>query len=245
MNPVENPAPAQTRSLYLVQHTPRAPLARRLQHRAGLPHVAEQRIAPVDAVFNREPGFRPVGHRHTLLDQTRHRVDALGRDTRHGAAVDQQRRPLVAQAGAGGGAHAGQTVWRHFARLQPQALTQTLHQHGGAQHAVGDVVGEQHPVCAHRLGVQEAVEARRAFHGHTGQAQPVGHGGQDFGRQPAAQVLHLVQDLQQAMGSTVMPVQYGRDLRVVVVGDVQTGPPLQAKHVQTHAHACCELLCPD
>ena len=82
---------------------------------------------------------------------------------RDGAIVDQQRRALIAHAGTGSGADTDQAVFGDLARLQPQQLAHLIHQGLAAQHAVGDVVGEQHAVFAVRLQVQERVERGHAF----------------------------------------------------------------------------------
>jgi hypothetical protein len=72
------------------------------------------------------------------------------------------------------------------AGLDPQLAAQGVEQLGVAEHAVGDVVGEQHPVAADRLRVQEAVEAGDAFDPRPRQAEgrgDVGEGG--GGSQPS------------------------------------------------------------
>ena len=121
-----------------------------------------------------------------------------------GLAIDQHRRALVAQAGAGRGGDADQPVFRHLAGLDPQLAAQGIEQLGVAEHAVGDVVGEQHPVAAHRAGVEKTVEAGDALDPGAGDVEPRRDAGQDRGRQPAGDVLGVDEDLQQA--GRIVPV---------------------------------------
>src|SRR5690606_38968150 len=74
---------------------------------------------------------------------------------------------------------------------------QRLHQRLAAEHAVGDVVGEQDAELARRAGVQEAVEARRTLDACARYAEGLRDGAQRGRRQPAGLRLGLDEDLQQ------------------------------------------------
>jgi hypothetical protein len=63
-------------------------------------------------------------------------------------AIDQQRRPLIAHAGARGGIDADQPVLGNLAPFDPQLVAQAIQQFDAAQHAVGDVVREEHAITA-------------------------------------------------------------------------------------------------
>jgi hypothetical protein len=114
--------------------------------------------------------------------------------------IDQQRRSLIAEAGARAAVDTEATLRIHLPGLNTQALAQALEQRIAAEHAVGDVVGKQHPYLAHRLRVQKAVEARHAFDMGTGQAQFSADISQQFTRQPVGLRLGFAQDLHQRMG---------------------------------------------
>jgi hypothetical protein len=104
-----------------------------------------------DVVVDLEVFGGPQLERALLADQFGDLVDAPVAELADGAAIDEHRRALVAQAGAGGGGDADQAVLGQVAGLDPQLAAQGVQQLGVAEHAVGDVVGEQHPVAADRL----------------------------------------------------------------------------------------------
>ena len=133
------------------------------QGSAGLQRVVEQDVGAADVVVDGEQLARPLRHRQFLQHQFGDLVEPFAAQARNRPAVRQQRRTLVAQAGAGGGVDRNQAVLGDMAALRPQFVAQVGEQILVAQHAVGDVVGEQQPVLAGRFGMQEAVEADDAF----------------------------------------------------------------------------------
>ncbi|OQC03940.1 MAG: hypothetical protein BWX79_02569 [Alphaproteobacteria bacterium ADurb.Bin100] len=78
--------------------------------------------------------------------------------------VDQQRRPLIAQTGAGGQLDADPPIRSNLPARDAQTLAQIAHQGLIAQHAVGDVVAEQDPIGADGSGVEEPVETGDTLH---------------------------------------------------------------------------------
>ena len=159
-------------------------------------HVGvEQHVAPVDVVGDREELGRPLGQRHLSADQLGHRVDARRRHPRDRAAVDEDRRALVAHAGARRRVDRHETVLRHLATLDPQARAEPVEQRGAACHPVGDVVGEEDAVPAGGGEVQERIEPRHAFDACARQLQPVREERDRRGGQPAFARLRIAQDL--------------------------------------------------
>jgi hypothetical protein len=135
----------------------------RRQRCARCQAVVEQRVAAADVVLDVEPlgGQSPTGTRRRI----RCAISSM-RSRRERVIV----RPLTSSAGP----------WSHMpvhdvvsTLTRPSSETlpgsshslshRRLHQRLVAEHAVGDVVGEQDAVLARRAGVQEAVEARRAL----------------------------------------------------------------------------------
>ena len=179
-------AAAQVALLHLGQHARDAARQRRRQCRARRRRLGQQHVGAADMVLHLEPFGRPLRHRHAAADQRGHLRHARGIQPGDDlVVVDQQRRALVAQAGAGGGVHADQPVLADAAGRHAQAAAQVGHQRLAAEQTVGDVVAEQDAVLAHRLGVEEAVEAGHALHLGQRQAQAGGHLGQRRARQPA------------------------------------------------------------
>jgi hypothetical protein len=171
---------------------------------------AQQHIAPANVVFDAEQLRGPLVERRAGESQFADRRQALAVDPWDRHAIDQQSRSLVAESRAGGPVHADQAVLGELAGLDPEVLAEIFQQGFAALHPVGDVVGEQHPVGAHRLGVQEAVETRHPAHGGEGQAEAFGDLGQRLRRQPAAAFLHLAQHLHQVQGIHAPAPEHGR-----------------------------------
>ncbi len=159
-------------------------------------HVrVEQHVAAADVVRDFEQLARPLRERHLPADQFGHRVDARRRHPRNRAAVDEDRRALVAHAGARRRVDRHQAVLRHLAALDPQVRAQALEQREVAGHPVRDVVREQHAIAAGRGEVQERVEAGHALDAGARKAQPVREERDRRGRQPALDFLRVAQDL--------------------------------------------------
>ena len=155
----------------------------------------EQDVGPADVVLDLEELGRPVGQRHLAANQLGNGVDARFGQPGNRQVIDQQRRPLVAHAGTGRLADADQAILGHLAALDPQAVAQALHQCPVTLHAVGDVVGKQHPVLAAWFGVKEGIEAGDAL--DLGARHPEGflQAVDGFRRNPVAGFLYLAQDL--------------------------------------------------
>ena len=122
----------------------------------------------------------------------------------HLVVVDQQGRALVAQAGTRGGGHADTAIRTHDAGLQLEPRAQCLQQGLAAQHAVSDVVAEQHAVLAYRLRVQETVKTGHALHMGQWQMQRFGDLAQGRARDPVLLCLHFAQHLHQAVWRLLM-----------------------------------------
>jgi hypothetical protein len=162
--------------------------------------VCAPRASAADVVVDGEPWRGPLQYRHLGADQLGHlRHPRCVEPCDHMAVVDEQRRTLVAQARARGAVHAHQAVGADLAGRYAQPSAQISHQGHAAQHAVGDVVAEQHAVAAHRPGVKKAVEAGHTFHVGQGQLQFAGDYTEQVPRQPAHLLLRLTQDLNQRM----------------------------------------------
>ena len=160
--------------------------------------LGQQHVGAANLVVDFEPCRRPAGHRHAGENQRGHLRHAGGVHARDDlVVVDQQRRALAAQTGARGALHSDQPVGAQPARHDAQAPAQVGHQRLAAEHAVGDVVAEQHAVGTHRLGVQEAVETGHAFDLGKAPAEPGGQLTEIVSRQPAVQRLQLAQHLHQ------------------------------------------------
>ena len=168
-----------------------------LQRFTGWRFGRQHRVAAPDVVGHHEVLARPLGERHLRPDQLAEAVDALCRHARHCPAVDQQRRALVAHAGAGGGIDADQTILGKLAALDPQFVAQAIQQVAAAQHAVGDVVRKENPIAAHRRQMQERVEAGDSLDACTRHSDRPGDQGQSGGRQVAQRLLRLAQNLYQ------------------------------------------------
>jgi hypothetical protein len=182
----------------------------------------------VDRVLHLHPFGRPLGGRQLALDAVGDRVHPLlGQAGDDLVVVDQQGRALVSQTGAGAGRHADPSVRPHRARRHPQAPAQALHQGHAAQHAVGDVVAEQHPVLAHRGQVQKAVEAGHALDIGHGAPGGLGNGHQGLAGQPALLRLQFSQDLHEGLGLVGVARQHGADGGFQGHGDVgKSGPSM-------------------
>ena len=193
-------ASAQLRGHDLVQRARRATRQRRGDRTAGRQRQSEQHVGAPDLVVDVEPLGRPLLDRNLLLDQFGDPGDTLAIEPRHDlVVVDQQRRTLVAQPGAGAAVDADQAVGAGLPGLDAQPRAQVGHQRLAAEHAVGDVVAEQDAVAAHRPGMEEAVEAGHAFDLGQAQLKLFGKPCQHATRQPAFARLHLAQDLHQGV----------------------------------------------
>jgi hypothetical protein len=172
---------------------------------AGQQHV-EQGIAAADVVLDRKysPGQSSSGT--CRPDQFADAVDALGRHAGHRPAVDQQRRPLVAHAGAGSRIDADQPVLGNLAALDPQPVAQAIHQLDAAQHAVGDVVREEHAIATDRLQVEKRVKTGDPLDARARQPDRPGDRGQRRRRQVAQRFLRLAQNLHQHSRVTAVTV---------------------------------------
>ena len=129
--------------------------------------MIEQDVTTLDVVRHLEPFGWPIADGYAAANEVRHLVDPVDSQAGDRTAVREQGWPLVAHAGARCGAHAHQSILGKPAWFEPELLAQGTHQPGVAEHTVSDVVREQQPVFACRLGVEKTVEARRALDPHT------------------------------------------------------------------------------
>jgi hypothetical protein len=202
LSPVEKPAPPRPRrferliSARVALESPRASVARSASPGASAEPSSRSPRRTLSATANSAFGDL---------------ADARSRHVRNRPAVHQDRRPLVAHPGAGGHVDRHQAVFRGATALDPELLAHQVQQRLVAEHAVGDVVREQHPVAAGGFEVQEAVEARDALEPRARQADSLRNARNHRGREPAAGgVLDVDQDLQRATRIGAV----GRDDRV-------------------------------
>ena len=192
---------------------------RRGERRTGSQRCAEQHVGTAHLVVDAEPLGGPQRDRRVRVDQLGELVDALLVEAReHVVVVDQQRRPLVAETGAGGRRDADAPVRANFAGLHPQGAAQPLHQCLAAKQAVGDVVAEEHVPAAHRPKVEEAVEARHTLDHRKRQPEFACQVGQQRARQPAVRRLRLAQQLHER-GRVAWEGGHRQGDRVSVDGD--------------------------
>ncbi len=161
-------------------------------------------VLAADVVVDPEEFRRPRRHRGRGANQLADRVDARLRQTGDCDVVDEHRRSLVAHSGAGRGVDADEAVLGDLPALDPELPAHVLEQLHVAQHPIGDVVAEQHPIPAARLRVQERIEAGDAFDLGARQAHDFLHPVDGFRRDPVAGLLHLAQDLHEV--ARVFPV---------------------------------------
>ena len=221
-------APAQVGAFHLAQHRLGATRQRGAQCVPRRVRCAQQHVGAPDVVLHLEPGGRPLLHGHALANQLGHLRHARCVEPGHDLmVVDKQRRPLVAQAGAGSGVHADPPVATQAPRRHAETPAQVGHQGLAAQQAVGDVVAEQHPVGADRLGVKEAVETGHTLDMRQRQSEPGGNLAEGVPRQPALLRLKLTQDLHQRLRRIAMPRQQGHHVR----GTADQGLRVDLHHV--------------
>ena len=115
-------------------------------------------------------------------------IQALAGDARDGPTVDQQAGPLVTQAGAGGEVDGDQTLLGQVSPLHPEPGAQVFQQILVAAHAVGDVVGEQHAVAAHRPQVKKTVKPRHPLDSRARHVEAAGQSGQRRGRRSSREL---------------------------------------------------------
>ena len=127
--------------------------------------LTELDVGEPNLVIDPRPLCWPLVYRHLGFNQGCHVFHAPGCQARDQLmVVDKCRRALVTHAGAGRGGHTHTAIRAHLVRFELEHMAQVPQQFFTAQHAVGDVVTEQHPVLAHRLAVKETVETRHPFH---------------------------------------------------------------------------------
>jgi len=169
---------------------------------------AQQHVGPLHVVDHAEPLRRPFVQRHLGLDALGDLGHALGVEPGDDlVVVDQQRRALVTEAGAGAEVDADAAVGAHLAAPHAQAPAQIRQQFGIAEHAVGDVVAEQDAQGTHRPGVEETVEADHALDLRQRQPELARDEHQHGARQPAELLLRLAQDLHQRVRVTAVARQ--------------------------------------
>ena len=140
--------------------------------------------------------------------------------------VDEQCRPLVAEAGARREVDAHAIVRTDLAALHAEAPAQIEEQRLVAEHAIGDVVAEEHPVAADGAIVEEAVEARDALDVCEREPERVGDGRLHVARQPAVHRLRFTQDLHERVRVTAAP----RQQRVEGLGLPRAGGRCRARN---------------
>src|SRR5205814_1181076 len=106
-------------------------------------HRRQQSIAPYDVRLDREQVTRPALDRHPAVDERSDRTDASRGEPRYGAAVDEQRRPLITQARATRGADRDEPVPARLAELDMEGVEQAAAQLETSSHHVRDVVTER------------------------------------------------------------------------------------------------------
>ena len=121
-------ASAQLRRFQLFDQLLRSARARRGQRFTGRELAAEQHVLAPHLVLDPEVFARPSRERDLVADQFADFVHALPVKAGDRVIVHQQRRSLVAHAGAGGSIHAHQTILRRFAALDPQLFAHALQQ---------------------------------------------------------------------------------------------------------------------
>lgn len=92
--------PAQAGQRHFRQHRFGTARNCRAHRRTGQPVAAKQDVTAADIVFNQEIPGRPFVESYPGTHQLADAVDSFGRHLRHGPPIDQQCRPLIAQAGA-------------------------------------------------------------------------------------------------------------------------------------------------
>ena len=189
--------PTQIGALHFVDQAQAAEGNRRVERAARRYRRLQQRAGAPDIVLDVEKLGRPVVERRARLDQLGDRIDSRCAETRHGDVVDQHPRPLVAHAGAGGQIDADKAVGGHLAALDAETAEQTLEQLLIALHPVGDVVGDQQPIGAAGLVVEEGVELHHAFDVGEGYFQPLGDLALGLARKPAQRGLRFARYLDQ------------------------------------------------
>ncbi|SBT05622.1 hypothetical protein ACCAA_260010 [Candidatus Accumulibacter aalborgensis] len=199
-------AAAQVGDLHFRQHRIGTACNGRLQCFSRWRLGSQHRVAAPDVVFDDKILARPVGQRGLRPDQFADTVDPFGRHAGQRLAIDQQRRPLIAHAGAGRRIDADQPVFGDLATFDPQPVAQAIHQLDAAQHAVGDVVREQHAVAPNGGQMKKRVKACNAFDARARQIERPRDDRQRGGRQIAQGILHRAQDLEQKAGVTTMTV---------------------------------------
>jgi hypothetical protein len=200
-------AAAQVGFVYLCQGFLRAACKRRTDAVARHQRLTEQHIGATEIVHCFEQHRRPFGHRLAGTDQLADQVEPVPVQAGQRPAVDQRRRPLVAHTGAGGAGYAHQAVFRHLARLDPELVAQVLHQLVLAEHLVGDIVAEQQPVFADRLGGKEGIKTGHAFHVHPRHIEMGGDAVDGLGRNGVTSILHFEQNLQKAGSIAAVPLK--------------------------------------
>ncbi len=148
---------------------------------------------------------RPLGQRHLAADEIAHFVHARRGEPRDRAAVDEERRPLVAKARARGRVHAHQPVLGNLALLDPEVAAQAIEQREAPQHAVGDVVAEEDAVEPARPDREERIERRDAQDLGPWQVEACLDAVDRLRRDPAAFLLDFAQHLQQLVGIVPVP----------------------------------------
>jgi hypothetical protein len=120
---------------------------RRGDGRAGWRALGQQDVGAPNVVVDPRPLRWPLAGGHARFDQPGHLLHPsaieAGNDLR---VVDQQGRTLVAQAGAGAEVDADSPVLTHPAAFDAQQSAELRHPVRAAQHAIRDVVAEEHPV---------------------------------------------------------------------------------------------------
>ena len=175
----------------------------------GFVRRTEQHVGTPDVVVDLEKLGRPLVDRYLLADQGADFIDALRRHAGNRDFVDQDGRPLVAHAGTRGQVDADQAVGRDLPGGKAEIVQHALEQNLVAKHAVGDVVGEQDAITAAVLGIEEGIEIARAAHLGIGNVQALGEQHEGVIGQVVEDILHIAQDLEQAIGSPLMALQNG------------------------------------
>ena len=166
----------------------------------------------MDIFLDREEPGGPVLDGPAVTDQLGQLIDPFRGDARDGPAVHQDGGALIAHTGTGGGIHQDEAVFRRLAALHPETAAQSIKQFEITDHAIGDAVGEQHPVATGSLEVQKTVETGHADDARPRQPEPLRHPGERRRGQPALDLLSLHQNLQQRGRSAAIAFRNSVDL---------------------------------
>ena len=173
--------------------------------------LGKQQAGAADIVLDVEKLGRPARDRLAGPDEIDDRVDARLVEPDDRDVVHEQRRTLIAHAGAGGEIDADPPIRRGLAAPQPESVEHALKQRLIAGHPVGDVVRKQYAILAARAVVEERIEFDDRFYARDGNPEPLGEFDLVAARDPAERILRGVQHLHEIVGIAVIAGDRGGD----------------------------------